>query len=108
MRRDLVNIWELKVSLSTAITDRDMADVRSRVREAVELELQTSVVPSSILWMTRGALLTVRTEGNPAELVRVMDWMLATLSPEPTEFTLKSMRTAPLSKTEGWQGYARG
>lgn len=105
MKRNLVNTWELKVSLSPAVTDSDMAALRDRVREAVDRELTVSVTPSSFVWMTRGAQLFVRTEGSPFPLAEIIAWVLMNL--EPSAFELAAKRTAPIAKIGGWQGYAR-
>lgn len=107
MRRDLVTVWELRISLHVAVTDRSLADLRDRVRGAMDDEVAGSVVPSAFIWNTRGALVTVRTEGDPSRLMEIATWALMNTAPEPTEFVLKSMRTAPLARTEGWQGYVR-
>jgi len=107
VRTGLVSIWELKVSLSPAITDSGMASLRDRVREAVDREVMGSVVPSPFLWTTQGAALTVRTEGSPFPLLEIVEWVLENCDPGPKGFGLETKRVAPLRKMEGWQGYGR-
>lgn len=107
MRAGLVTIWELKLSLSPAVTESSMADLRGRIREAVDREVMGSVVPSPFIWMTRGALVTVRTEGSPFPLLEISEWALMNCDPGVSGFEVQQMRTAPLRKTEGWQGYGR-
>lgn len=107
MRSGLVAIWELKISLSPAVTESSMADLRSRIREAVDREVMGSVVPSPFIWMTRGALVTVRTEGSAFPLLELCEWALMNCSPEPGGFEMERKRVSPLRKTEGWQGYGR-
>lgn len=105
MRPRLVNVWELKVSLSVAITDRSMVELRECVRSIADREAAASVVLSPFLWNTRGALLTVQSQGEPFALIEIAEWALMNCSPGPGGFELHSKRTAPLRKTEGWQGY---
>lgn len=107
MKRDFATVWELKVSLSVITTDAGMEEIRDLMRSLVDREVADSVVPSSFLWNTRGALLTARTEGDPSVLVEIQSWTLDNCSPGPSGFELRSMRTAPLRKTEGWDGYVR-
>lgn len=105
MKRDLVDVWELKVSLSPAIADESIAAVRDKVREVADREAAASVGVTPFLWMTRGALLIVRSQGGPFSLMEIADWVLMNSYPDPKGFELYAKRMAPLAKLGGWQGY---
>lgn len=99
--RDLVEVWTLKISLSTAIIETSLQDVRQRAREVAAREV------APFLWNTRGAVMTVRSQGDPALLMELAEWALLNASPGPTGFELVRYRTAPLVQTMDWQGHGR-
>lgn len=102
---ELVHVWTLKLSLSPVITEASMRDLRECVWSVADREASSATVILPFIWNTRGALLTVRTQGSPFALIKIAEWALENSFPEPQGFELSGSRTAPLAKTEGWQGY---
>lgn len=76
-----------------------MQNLRERARQVAGQEARP------LLWQTRGAVLTVRTEGEPTLLTELGEWALLNMSPEIRGFELSQMRTAPLYMTGDWQGH---
>lgn len=104
----LVNTWTLTLHLDRLTTDEGVEILDAEVRDVADLEARSAIVAESFIWRRRGAILTVRTQGDPAPLVRIGQWALDSMgSPEPTGFALERMRLAPLRLAEGWRGYVR-
>lgn len=103
----LVDVWTLTLSLSTVISETGMQELREKVREVADREASASIFIQPFIWKTRGAVLTVRTQGGPFSLIEIAEWALENCSPEPQGFEVQQSRTPPLAKTEEWQGHGR-
>jgi hypothetical protein len=94
-----VIVWTLRISLHPATVETDLQDLRDRTRQAAGREI------APFLWQTRGAVLTVRSQGEPTLLTELAEWALLNTSPEIKGFELSQMQTAPLYMTGDWQGH---
>jgi hypothetical protein len=103
----LVGVWTLTLSLPMFTGEASMRGLREKVWEVADREASASISIQPFIWRTRGAVLTVRTQGDPFPLLGIAEWALENCSPEPQGFQIQQSRTSPLVKAEGWQGYGR-
>lgn len=104
----LRNIWVLTLDLNPAVTDADRRKLDERVWEVADrvAGLALSLSREAFIWRRQGAVLTVKTQGDPDLLIEIGQWALDNMtSPGPTDFGIKRMMSDPLRLTEGWKGH---
>lgn len=96
------SVWTLTLNLHGLTTETDRENLHQEIQGCEQRE---PFLP--FFWQYRGAVLTVKTQGDVGLLTEIAEWALDNLSPTPKGFSVENTMTTPLVPEEGWHGHGR-